>query len=201
MNKFTVCYIDHAWKYNDVNTGGSLKSGAKYVYGAGNKYDVMDLTQIKLLAYQINKILNQNCVIAMWATTPLADQAMEVVDCYKQFGFEYLTKFYWIKKRKKLGMGRNFRNDIEELIFLRRGNVKPFGLHIRNYYYIEPSVHSKKPEVFRKVVELVGWIVFGRSADFIELFATRYTDGWVSIGSQLTKTDINFELRKLVAEQ
>lgn len=220
MSKYNTIMIDFPMQFDDANTGGSLKSGAKYVYGAKNKYKAgtMSLKEIKLLTLEINKVASKNCIIAMWGFVPLADQCMEIVDCFKQLGFEYVTKFFWLKDRKKLGMGRNFRNeleelillergcnvvavqsDVEELIFLRRGNVEPFGLHIRNYFAIPPTEHSRKPDEFRRLVELVGWVTFGRYANFLELFARQSVEGWDQAGHDIDGKDIRQALKELPA--
>lgn len=194
--KANLLYVDFPMTFEDANTGGSFKSGAKWVYGASNKYQagVLTLDQVKILCYSINDVASLNCIIAMWGFIPLADQCMEIVNCFKQFGFEYKTKFFWIKNRRKLGMGRYFRNEIEELIFLKRGNVKPFGLHIRNYFFVPPLEHSKKPIQFRRLVELIGWQAFKTKCNFLELFARSYADGWDQLGYDVTGNDIVIDL-------
>jgi N6-adenosine-specific RNA methylase IME4 len=218
--KYNLIYIDFPMEFEDANTGGSLRSGARYIYGAKNKYraGTMKLQEVKELLFEINKVAAKNCIIAMWGFVPLADQCMELVECFKQFGFKYVTKFFWIKDRKKLGMGRNFRNDVEELIlldrgskimaitndveeliFIKRGSVEPFGLHIRNYFVLPPTEHSRKPDEFRWLVELVGWISFGRSANFLELFARQRSPGWEVLGHDIDGKDIRVSLKKLQA--
>jgi N6-adenosine-specific RNA methylase IME4 len=75
------------------------------IRGAGSFYATMSLQSIKDLP--VYKICDENCILFLWATMPLLQNALDVI---KEWRFEYKTcGFTWIKKTKNnkihCGMG------------------------------------------------------------------------------------------------
>ena len=85
MKKYQIIYADPPWSYNDKMKGHQ---------GAETHYQTQDLEWIKSLP--IKKISDDNCVLFLWAVSPLLPEAFEVI---KSWGFEYITlAFCWIKE-------------------------------------------------------------------------------------------------------
>ena len=96
--KYQIIYCDPAWQYDDKALAGNR--------GAGCKYDVMELSALKLIPIQ--KIADENCVLFMWCTFPMLDSGLELINAW---GFQYKTvAFTWLKRNKNssnffMGMG------------------------------------------------------------------------------------------------
>jgi len=91
--KYRTILADPPRRYRNINTGGSMQSGASA------KYPTMSLEEIKQLP--INKIAAKNSILFLWATTPLLDETFEIM---KAWGYLYKTTIYW-RKIMSLGMG------------------------------------------------------------------------------------------------
>jgi len=172
--KYKIIYADPPWSYDNKNTGGSMKSGA------AEQYDTMPLDEIKNLP--IKKICHKDCVLFMWATTPLLEEAFEVI---KAWGFRYKTCIYW-RKIMSLGMGYWFRGQVEVLIVAVKGDIKAFRCQRANFIQTKVRRHSQKP------TEMYGWIEeISKKHDLepkIELFARERREGWDAYGNQLPDT-------------
>ena len=57
MKKYNIIYADPAWKFNNVNTGGSMTSGASAQYKVMSVKEMMDLP--------IEQIADDNCILIM----------------------------------------------------------------------------------------------------------------------------------------
>ena len=169
--KYKLIYADPPWQYNNINTGGSLKSGA------AAKYNTLSLDEIKSL--KVERIADNNSVLFLWVTTPLLLFGLEVINAW---GYKYKTALYWNKKR--FGMGFWFRGQVDILLLGVRGKIKPFKSSIRNFYEEKSFFHSRKPEYFYTVLESLNLI------PRIELFATKKRASWDSLGLEIDKKDI-----------
>ena len=84
--KYNIIYADPPWQYNDKALAGNR--------GAGCKYDVMTLDNIKNLP--IKNITSDDCILFLWITFPQLNKCFEVMESW---GFKYKTvAFTWIKK-------------------------------------------------------------------------------------------------------
>src|SRR5262245_54425209 len=82
MKKYKVIIADPPWTYSN--------SGARGV--AANEYETMSIQDICDLP--VSEITDEDCVLLLWATNPLLPEALQVC---KSWGFQYITKFPWIK--------------------------------------------------------------------------------------------------------
>ena len=119
----------------------------------------------------------------MWVTLPKLNEFMKVVDGW---GFEYkTTAFVWVKKNKKsdtffMGLGRWTRANPEICILATKGKISRLRADIRQLQIHPIEKHSKKPDIFRKLItDLVGDI------PRIELFARETAEGWDSWGNEV----------------
>lgn len=192
-NKFELIYADPPWTYNDKANAGNR--------GAGYKYDLMTMEDIKNLPIQ--NIASDNCFLFMWATGPLMPECVDVV---KKWGFQYKTiSFNWIKTYPKqtdklfMGMGNYSRTNAEYVLLGIKGKPKRVSKSVHSVFldneewlaedFVSPILkpHSRKPDGIRKrIVELCGDI------SRVELFATedKKLDGWLSTGYDVDGVDI-----------
>ena len=170
--KYSIIYADPAWSYRDKALAGNR--------GAGCKYDVMSIDDIKNLP--VKDLADDNCILFMWVTFPKLDECLDVI---KAWSFEYKTVgFTWVKKYKNgdnfMGMGRWTRANAEICMIATKGKPKRINAGIRQIIESVPERHSKKPDIVRdKIIELVG------DLPRIELFARDKTEGWDVWGNQV----------------
>lgn len=164
---YQTIVADPPWEYNSKRSGGSMKSGAAQKYPTMSLEDICDLP--------VPKIAADNCILFLWVTTPLKDQAFQVWD---NWGFTYKTTMYWHKKGKN-GTGYWYRGDMEECWIGIKGKVKPFGSQFSNVIQEKPRGHSKKPETFWERIKPHA------ISPCIELFSRQQMDGWDAFGNQV----------------
>lgn len=166
-----VFYIDPAWLYRNIKTGGSHKSGA------AQKYPTMPTSAIAMLP--IKELASpKGSVCFLWATVPLGAEPYHVMHAW---GFEYKTEWFWHKVGKK-GTGYWTRGAVEKLLIGVRGKVPAWRSSLDNWIETsdpseveivtsKPEGHSQKPEaVVRRIEELT--MGAGRR---VELFASSHS--------------------------
>lgn len=173
--KFQLIYADPAWQYKDKKTGGSYKSGS------AQHYDVMTIEDLMLLP--VNKIADDNCLLAMWHVGPMPQEALDLV---KAWGFKLSTMkgFTWHKLTKHgkshFGMGHKTRANTEDCLFAAKGKPKIMSHSVRQFVEANIGKHSEKPdEVRKRLVQLVG------DVKRVELFARSKHEGWSCWGNEL----------------
>lgn len=177
--KYNIIYADPPWKYNDNGCGGA----------AEKHYSCMSLEDIKNLP--IDSIAADDCVLFIWATYPLMQEALDVI---KSWGFQYKTlAFNWIKlsttgNKLSFGLGRFTRGNSEPLLLATRGKISAV-CHNINEVVMSPNIkHSKKPDKIRDlIVKLMG------DLPRVELFARNKTKGWDCWGNEI-ESDIELKI-------
>lgn len=174
--KYDVIYADPPWSYRDKALAGSR--------GAGCKYDVMSLEDIKRLP--VKDLAEDDCVLFMWVTMPFLEEAFEVM---RAWGFEYKTcAFTWIKQNKKAdtlfwGMGNWTRANAELCLLGVRGKPKRADAGVHSVIISHIEEHSKKPAETRdRICKLLGC---GGGRTKIELFARQTVEGWDCWGNEV----------------
>lgn len=172
--KYQIIYADPSWSYRD-----KAKSGNR---GAGCKYDVMSIEDIKQLPVQ--NISTEDCALFMWVTMPILEEAFAVM---RAWGFEYKTcAFTWVKQNKKSdslfwGMGNWTRANAELCLLGVKGKPKRVDAGVHSVILSHIEEHSKKPAETRdRIVKLMG----GEKLNKIELFARQSADGWDRWGNE-----------------
>jgi N6-adenosine-specific RNA methylase IME4 len=144
--------------------------------GASQKYGTMTLPQIAGLDMRL--LCGRGpAVLALWATVPLGDDPLWVM---REWGFNFKTTVFW-HKTGRLGMGHWFRGQVELLHIGIRGSVRPFKCSKRNIIAHPVLGHSRKPEVFRTLLEEA----MPEATRRVELFARRPHPGWETYGLEL----------------
>lgn len=190
--KYTVLYPDAPWPEHG---GGKIKRGAD------RHYDLMKVPDIIEHFRLFGTWAAADAHLYAWATNNYLPAAFE---CVKAAGFRYVTMVTWVKD--KAGLGQYYRGKTEQLLFAVRGRlpylIAPSGKRAQGETVIyEPMadedqpapvdlpeaieaerdrVHSRKPEKFRKTIELVS----GGHGPMLELYARRAAPGWDCWGNQ-----------------
>ena len=162
--KYNVIYADPPWKYQDEMKG--------HTFSLENEYETQDLEWIKGLP--ISMLAAKDCVLFLWATSPLLPQAFEVM---RKWGFEYKTvAFCWNKISNKgaeiYNIGHWTMGSVEICLLGVKGKLKRIRKDVKQYVKAVRTKHSTKPVVVReRIVQLMG------DVDRIELFAREAVEG------------------------
>jgi N6-adenosine-specific RNA methylase IME4 len=174
-DKFTVIYADPPWKYNDTQAvKGDYGTGTGAVHG---HYPSMTMAELKAL--DVPSLASDNCVLWLWATCPLLEDALELC---KAWGFKYKAQFVWDKVKHNMGHYNSVRHEL--LLICTRGSATPENVKLfDSVQSIERTEHSKKPEEFRDIINTLY-----PSGKKIELFRRGDTpEGWSIWGNEVAK--------------
>lgn len=161
-----------------------------------NHYHTITTNEICLLP--IKNIADKNCVLFLWAVSPMLPDAMKVMESW---GFKYKTiSFCW----NKIGsdgawihnLGRWTMGNIELCLLGVKGHPKRITKNIKQLVIAIRTKHSKKPDIIRKrIVELMGDLprieLFARDNGIKDLFNYNKLDGWDCWGNEV---ESNIEL-------
>ena len=122
-------------------------------------------------------LASPDAALFLWTTTTHLPDALRVMAAW---GFEYFTKFTWVKP--SIGLGFWVRNRHEDLLIGRRGTLAAPLPEARPDNVIEAprGAHSAKPPI---VYDLIEGMFPGLPK--VELFARSQRPGWASFGNQL----------------
>lgn len=176
--RFGVIVADPEWRFE---TRSRLTGMSR---AADNHYPTSTLDVIK--ARDVASIAAPACLLALWATSPMLPQALEVMAVW---GFTYKSILTWDKEVP--GTGYWFRNQTEHLLIGTRGDVPaPFpGSQIPSLLRRRRTVHSAKPDDVLEWLERVyptvakielnrrgparpGWSAWGNEAEESERTGT-----------------------------
>lgn len=175
--KFGVIIADPPWDYSNSGVNGA----------AAKHYRTMKPRE--LAALPVSFVAADDCLLLLWATWPNLTVAIELA---RSWGFKYKTGFPWLKlqddpqldsagnvRAVKPAYGTGFwvRGCSEPVLLCTRGAIKPamngvLGLLSKRF------AHSRKPDNLYEVAEAY-------PGPWLELFARREREGWVSWGNEL----------------
>lgn len=164
--KYQLIYADPAWDVKKIKRRVRPNQ-------IEFDYPTMSLEEIKNLPVQ--NISDNNSVLFLWTTHAYLPKAFEVM---KTWGFKYQRTITWDKKNGMSLFG--FHHRTEFCLFGYKGKIEmyPKRQTIPTLWIEKSTKHSKKPELFRKAIE-----VFGDSR--IELFARERIEGWDAWGNEV----------------
>lgn len=132
---YSIIYTDPPWFYEQKMQGSK----------ATDHYPTMKTEDIcKLLVQDIS---NNDCLLFMWASSPLVPDAMQVG---KAWGFQYTTiGFIWDKR--ELVPGHYTMSQCELCLIFKKGKIpQPRGIrNARQFLSVRRSKHSAKPPEIR----------------------------------------------------
>jgi len=163
--KYRIIYADPPWKYGNAMP--------EYVTEPQDYYLLMNTEDI--CAMPIKDITEKDAVLFLWSTSPHLPEALEVA---KAWGFTYKTTFIWDKIKHNMGHYNSVRHEI--LLVCTKGACTPDVKRLFDSVISEERTeHSKKPNVFREIIETI--YTYGNK---IELFARETPEGWDVFGNQ-----------------
>jgi len=166
--KYRIIYADPPWKYGNAMP--------EYVTEPQDYYLLMNTEDI--CAMPIKDITEKDAVLFLWSTSPHLPEALEVA---KAWGFTYKTTFIWDKIKHNMGHYNSVRHEI--LLVCTKGACTPDVKRLFDSVVSEERTeHSKKPNVFREIIETI--YTYGNK---IELFARESPEGWDVFGNQTNK--------------
>lgn len=171
--RYGLIMADPPWAYENWSEAGEGKNAAA-------QYSCMGLEDIKEM--QVGALAARDCVLWLWATNPLLDQAFEVMTAW---GFQFKTAGHWSKKTKHgkqaFGTGYILRCAGEPFLIGTVGNPKT-ARNVRSVIEGPLREHSRKPEeAFEAAEQLCG------DVPRIELFSRQERNGWDVFGNQTDK--------------
>jgi len=182
MKKYQIIYADPPWNYENYG-----KTEASKLCGRNVKRHYQTMTMDEIYDLPIDKIIDDNCVLFIWATFPKLPECLETI---KRWGFTYKTLgFNWYKENQDrslfFGMGYWTRSNTEICLLATKGHPKRISANVFQVIRYPRLNHSEKPPIIRdKIVELLGKL------PRIELFARQKTEGWDVWGNEI-KSDID----------
>lgn len=144
-------------------------------------------------------VADKNCVLFLWAVSPLLPEALEVI---KAWGFKYKTMaFVWSKRHRDgtpvSNLGRWTMGNVEVCLLATKGSPRRIKNDIKQLVEDYRAEHSRKPDQVRdRIVELMGDIprieLFARDNGDKNLFGGNRLDGWDTWGNEV-KSSIQLE--------
>ena len=163
------CVIaDPPWSYGDAPPSGSR---------ASSHYPTMTIGELCKLPVQAH--LHKNAVMFMWVTAPMLYEHPGPREVLVAWGLTPKTGMVWRKRRHGFGHYVSIRH--EHVIIATRGSCTPDRpTPMPDSVFTseqEDLAHSEKPDDLRKIVEKL------YDGPYLELFARKKTDGWVTWGN------------------
>jgi N6-adenosine-specific RNA methylase IME4 len=186
--KFQTIIADPAWDYELWAESGAYKSPV-------NHYPVSSLETMSAIPLQL--VTDKDAVLLMWCTWPMMAQGMALMQAW---GFKFKTGIPWLKLTKdmlpRIGTGYHARACSEYIMIGTKGSPRapePFE-RMPGIILARQGAHSAKPDDAYTFAELY-------DGPYLEIFARRYRDGWVSLGNELDGLDLSESLLRVAADK
>lgn len=164
--KFSTVYADPPWQYSNTAARGA----------AENHYRTMSVEEI--CSEPVKNLVTDDAHLHLWTTNAFLFEAIEVI---RAWGFRYKSCLIWVKPQ--LGMGNYWRVSHEYLLLGVRGNLPFNDRRIRSWQLARRTIHSRKPFLFRGLIEQVS------PGPYLELYGREEhpnTD-WTVYGNQVER--------------
>lgn len=170
---FGVIYADPAWAFLSRGDNGDGRSASAH-------YTTTRLDEMK--AFPVAQLAAPDCVLFMWVVDWCLQDALDLI---RAWGFELkTTAFTWVKSTSTgdaefMGQGYWTRANPEMCLLATRGHPKRLNADVRQLMTAPVMEHSRKPdETYERIERLV-------AGPYLELFARRPREHWVSWGNEL----------------
>ena len=126
----------------------------------------------------VKDLVTENAHLHLWTTNAFLCEAFEVI---RAWGFRYKSCLIWIKPQ--LGMGNYWRVSHEYLLLGIRGSLPFNDRRIRSWQLARRTIHSRKPYLFRGLIEQVS------PGPYLELYGREElpNSGWTVYGNQVER--------------
>lgn len=164
--RFSTILADPPWRYSNRASRGA----------AANHYKTMTVEAV--CHEPVERLAADNAHLHLWTTNAFLEPAFAVM---RAWGFEYKSCLLWIKPT--IGMGNYYRVSHEFLLLGVRGRLKFRCNDIRSWVMARRTIHSRKPFVFRELVERVS------PGPYLELYGREEQPGteWTVFGNQVER--------------
>lgn len=165
-HRFATVYADPPWPYSNTAARGA----------AENHYPTMTLDAI--LNEPVSSLIADAAHLHLWTTNAFLREAFDVV---RAWGFRYKSCLVWVKPQ--IGMGNYWRVSHEFLLLGVRGSLPFHARTIRSWQLARRTVHSRKPFLFRSLIEQVS------PGPYLELYGREEQPqtGWSVYGNQVER--------------
>ena len=164
--RFSTVYADPPWPYCNTAARGA----------AEKHYRTMSMDDI--LNEPIKDLVADNAHLHLWTTNAFLREAFDVIHAW---GFRFKSCLVWVKPQ--LGMGNYWRVSHEFLLLGVRGNLPFRDKTIRSWQSVRRTIHSRKPFLFRELIERVS------PGPYLELYGREEqpSSGWTVYGNQVER--------------
>lgn len=142
VQRYGVIVADPEWRFEPYSRETGMDRAADNHYPTS-------VTEV-IVARNVPGIAADDCVLFLWATVPMLEDAMVVL---KAWGFKYRSHAVWDKVH--IGTGYWFRNRHELLLVGTKGDIPApaMGDQFASVMTIARKEHSAKPEQFLEMIE------------------------------------------------
>jgi len=172
LGQFGTILADPPWRFQ--NRTGKVAPEHRRL----SRYTTMSFEEI--MEVPVSHLALPKCHLYLSIPNALILEGLEVM---RRWGFTYKTNLVWYKVRQdggpdRRGVGFYFRNVTELVLFGVRGSLRTFAPARRqpNMMISRKRGHSRKPEELYEIIERCS------PGPYLELFARRRRQGWVSWG-------------------
>ena len=164
--KFHTIYADPPWPYSNTAARGA----------AVRHYRTMTLEAIR--NEPVKALAAKDSHLHLWTTNAFLREAFEVIESW---GFRYKSCLVWVKPQ--IGMGNYWRVSHEFLLLGVRGNLPFQDRTCRSWQTARRTVHSRKPFLFRELIERVSL------GPYLEMYGRveQPRSGWTVYGDQVER--------------
>ena len=164
--RFRTIYADPPWPYSNTAARGA----------AENHYRTMTLDDIR--GEVVKDLVEADAHLHLWTTNAFLREAFDVI---RAWGFKYKSCLIWTKPQ--LGMGNYWRVSHEYLLLGVRGNLPFRNRTVRSWQTARRTVHSRKPFLFRGLIEQVS------PGPYLELYGREEVpdSDWTVYGNQVER--------------
>lgn len=164
--KYSTIYADPPWPYSNTAARGA----------AENHYPTMTLEAIR--SEPVEALAAEHAHLHLWTTNAFLREAFDVI---RAWGFRYKSCLIWIKPQ--LGMGNYWRVSHEFLLLGVRGRLPFRDKTYRSWQLARRTLHSRKPFLFRGLIEQVS------PGPYLELYGREEQPhtGWTVYGNQVER--------------
>ena len=164
--KFATVYADPPWPYSNTAARGA----------AENHYKTISLEAIR--NEPVSQLVADQAHLHLWTSNAFLREAFDVI---RAWGFKYKSCLIWTKPQ--LGMGNYWRVSHEYLLLGVRGNLPFRNRTVRSWQTARRTVHSRKPFLFRGLIEQVS------PGPYLELYGREEVpdSDWTVYGNQVER--------------
>lgn len=164
--KYSTIYADPPWPYSNTAARGA----------AENHYRTMTMDEIR--SEPVDALASEHAHLHLWTTNAFLREALDVIP---RWGFTYKSCLVWVKPQ--IGMGNYWRVSHEFLLLGVRGNLPFRSRTIQSWQLARRTVHSRKPFLFRGLIEQVS------PGPYLELYGREElpNTGWTVYGNQVER--------------